>query len=297
MLPDWFEKAVEMYNKDYSFLQIGRELNIDRKKVSKVLKENGFKAKYSFNTTGGVTRKFDTWRKYTFNENYFENIDTEEKAYWLGFLYADGYVNANKTSVELSLKEKDKNHLYKFIKCLNGTMSPTKTSRTIGGKEYIGYRVTLNSKKLKNDLIKLGCYENKTNILNFPYDKIDNSLYIPFIRGYIDGDGSVTTSNKGKQLRIDVIGTCNMLDGIVKSLNVKKNSYAINNKRTKNINYDILTTQWSGKYANYIAEKIYLNSNIHLDRKYEKAMQFICPPNSISTKELGVKRAKSVEAE
>lgn len=52
MLPEWFDKAIEMYNKDYSFLRIGKELNVDRKKVSKVLKENGFNAKYSFKTTG-----------------------------------------------------------------------------------------------------------------------------------------------------------------------------------------------------------------------------------------------------
>lgn len=42
---------------------------------------------------------------------YFENIDTEEKAYWLGFLYADGYVNANEDKIELCLAEKDFHHL------------------------------------------------------------------------------------------------------------------------------------------------------------------------------------------
>ena len=287
MLPEWFDKAVELYNNNYSFLKIGRELNIDRKKIAKILKENGYEAKYSFKTTGGVVRDFDVWRKYSFNENYFEVVDTEEKAYWLGFLYADGYVNSNKTSVELGVSEKDLNHLYKFIKCIGGDMKPTKTTKKSNNKVYIGYRVTLNSPKFKNDLIRLGCYENKGDILEFPTnDQVPTELIIHFIRGYIDGDGSISTCNKGKQLRIDVIGTKSMLDGIVKSLSIKKNSYAINNKRTNNINYNVLVTQWSGKYANEIAGKLYFNCNIYLDRKYEKAMQFICPTNSTSTEEL-----------
>ena len=31
-------------------------------------------------------------RKHFFNENYFENIDTEEKYYWLGVVSADGCI-------------------------------------------------------------------------------------------------------------------------------------------------------------------------------------------------------------
>lgn len=44
----------------------------------------------------------------------FENIDTEEKAYWLGFLYADGCVGSKESKVELSLAEKDLRHMEKF---------------------------------------------------------------------------------------------------------------------------------------------------------------------------------------
>ena len=52
-------------------------------------------------------------RKSHVNTCIFETIDTEEKAYWLGFLYADWCVSHYKTSkrVELALQEKDLNHL------------------------------------------------------------------------------------------------------------------------------------------------------------------------------------------
>ena len=52
------------------------------------------------------------YHKYSYNTSIFKQIDTEEKAYWLGFLYADGYVSDK--GVELALKESDYNHLIKF---------------------------------------------------------------------------------------------------------------------------------------------------------------------------------------
>ena len=53
--------------------------------------------------------------KYYRNSNIFEKIDTEEKAYWLGFLYADGYVDPERGEIILGLAEKDKEHINKFI--------------------------------------------------------------------------------------------------------------------------------------------------------------------------------------
>ena len=51
-----------------------------------------------------------------FNENVFDSIDTEEKAYWLGFIFADGYISLKGNSFELSLKGSDSEHLDKFNK-------------------------------------------------------------------------------------------------------------------------------------------------------------------------------------
>ena len=61
--------------------------------------------------------------KYTYNENYFKIIDSEEKAYWLGFLYADGCITRfyrneklKSMSLELTLQSNDIEHLKKFLK-------------------------------------------------------------------------------------------------------------------------------------------------------------------------------------
>lgn len=54
----WIEKAIELYNKDFSYMRIGKELEVDRKKVAKELKSLGYSPKYSFKERNGVERKF-----------------------------------------------------------------------------------------------------------------------------------------------------------------------------------------------------------------------------------------------
>lgn len=98
-------------------------------------------------------------KKYQVNENYFEKIDSEEKAYWLGFLYADGNVRMHKNKsgiLKLKLKQSDKKHIEKFSKCLNSNY-PIKSGIEIiknKGKEYKCYHSTINiyNTKLVKDL-------------------------------------------------------------------------------------------------------------------------------------------------
>lgn len=56
-----------------------------------------------------------------YNRHIFDNIDNEEKAYWLGFILADGYLNLDKHMLRIKLGNKDKQHLIKFIKFIGGT--------------------------------------------------------------------------------------------------------------------------------------------------------------------------------
>ena len=95
-----FDKALEMYKNGVSLSQIGKELGINRKRLSKDFKKLGIEI-------------VQNGQKYLYNQNIFEIIDTEEKAYWLGFLYADGYININH-GVELCLAECDYEHLIKL---------------------------------------------------------------------------------------------------------------------------------------------------------------------------------------
>ncbi len=135
-------------------------------------------------------------RKYKLNENYFEQINTEDKAYWLGFIAADGcIVSCSKQTKSLRLRinihEKDEEYLIKFKKCIEGNM-PIKKFKSNKGKRFESnqVKIDINSNKLCEDLIKVGVNFRKTFDLkmpNVPYD-----LVVHFIRGYFDGDGCIS---------------------------------------------------------------------------------------------------------
>jgi hypothetical protein len=119
------------------------------------------------------------------NESYFENIDTREKAYWLGFLYADGGITVNKKTqckrLVINLHKKDEIIIDKFIEDLN--LNKEK-------KEYHGRQVTIrfSNKKLTADLVSLDCVPKKTHIIKLP--KLNSrKIYLAFLLGYFDGDG------------------------------------------------------------------------------------------------------------
>jgi len=97
-------------------------------------------------------------RKYKLNENYFELIDSEEKAYFLGLLYVDGYINERLNLVDLTLHQQDKEILDKLVNILYPEGRPLKIIR----EKYL--RLVINSKKLVNDLKRHGCFQKKLSI-------------------------------------------------------------------------------------------------------------------------------------
>lgn len=104
---------------------------------------------------GSNKRPFD-------NKFIFDKIDNEEKAYWLGFLYADGSVGSTDNRVELGLAEKDYNHLVKFKNFIGLDNNISYRPQTKS------YRYSFKNKIFKEILIKQGCVPKKSLILDFP---------------------------------------------------------------------------------------------------------------------------------
>lgn len=202
----------------------------------------------------------------SFNIHYFDEIDTEEKAYWLGFLFADGSVTRYKNSydIELSLKIEDKGHVEKFAKAL--------------GKEYVNNNSTyrsrciVGSKHMFNILCSYGCTPRKSLTLKFPDTSIfkDESLIRHFIRGYVDGDGCLSFANKEHtKANVSILGTEDFLNGIQKIYKSSKN-YSLNNKN----NEITKVLGFYGKQGYEFAKFLYEDSTVYLDRKYEKYKQY-----------------------
>lgn len=125
-------------------------------------------------------------RIYTGNHAFFSSVDTEEKAYWLGFIAADGCISSpqeGSASLSLALALKDKEHLQR-LQCALESNHPV--------KEYVyPYRqfvkITIRSQQITDDLAYYGIVPAKTFAHSWP--KLSDELLVHFLRGYVDGDG------------------------------------------------------------------------------------------------------------
>lgn len=202
-----------------------------------------------------------------FDNTVFDIVDSEEKAYWLGFLYADGYVSSDKNIVSIALQATDADHLSKFREFLKAQAPVTHGKVKCGDREYPKCSFQVCDKHFKERLSELGCFPRKSLALRFPDLSIfaNPSLVYPFIRGYVDGDGCLTFSKSGR-LELSILGTEHFLSGIQ---NVFPNRFkAIHHiKRTKS---DICKISNTGANADYVSAKLYQNASIYLQRKFDR---------------------------
>lgn len=244
-------KIKDLYlNNKCSITQLAKEYKIERHILSRHLKRLG------------VT--IINWQNIAkFDETIFDIIDTEEKAYWLGFLYADGCVSSRDNTVELSLQLNDKEHLEKFKTFLKWTGSvKTDTFRC---------RLSITNKHLKEILIKKGCIPKKSLTLTFPSYRILKKKYLfHFIRGYFDGDGSLyINKNDIRKNNISLLGTIPFITTLRKKANWKITKILHDKKHNKNTVF----ISYGSKPAYNILNGLYSNANIYLDRKYLKYKQ------------------------
>jgi hypothetical protein len=211
------------------------------------------------------------------NEHYFDSIDTEEKAYWLGFIYADGNVSKPTRKVgdkikayyriEVSLKEDDLEHLEKLRMALD-MEAPVKTSHT-NFKQSTRARLGWNSKHMWEVLNSYGCTPCKSLTLTFPNIDIfkDKRLIRHFIRGYVDGDGCISyCDNDHKRAHLSILGTESMLSNIQHWLPLQYELQLFEKSNVKQLAF-------VGKTAFYIENYLYKNSSVKLDRKYNRYLE------------------------
>jgi hypothetical protein len=118
--------SIEELKKRYESMscgQLGKELGVPHHVVEARLKEAGVKLR-GMTAFGRV------------NEHFFDLVDAEEKAYWLGFLAADGNVHKNGMGISLTLQERDKDHLNKFLKAIDSKAKIGVYLRKNGCKDF-----------------------------------------------------------------------------------------------------------------------------------------------------------------
>lgn len=215
------------------------------------------------------------YRKYSVNDNYFNKIENHEQAYLLGVWYSDGYlVKEGNGTKRIGLDVIDADWLLSISKKLKNEAPLYKTS-----KENLK-RIKITSTKLYDDLIKLGCFENKTFILSFPNeDQVPKEFINSFILGILDGDGSITictprNKNRQTEVQITFTGTKEILSGIQKFLGVEHLKLYQRFPERKNNNY---TLQISGiQQVSRILKILYKDApECILKRKQDKYYKII----------------------
>lgn len=216
--------------------------------------------------------------KYHYNQDFFSIIDTEEKAYWCGFIMADGCVtiqkDINSCELTINLQKSDYTHLEKFNKSLNGNVPVifVKQISNFNNQPYETSRIRFYSQQMVHDLQKYGVIPCKSTIKKFP-NNIPNHLMKHYIRGYFDGNGSICKSN-GRLSCSFVTGSeefASELKDYLEKMGIP--CYPIS-KKSNSSSYSFLIACKDHNREKFL-KYLYSNSSIYLDRKYQKAKNYL----------------------
>ena len=207
------------------------------------------------------------------NSDYFENIDSRDKAYWLGIMYSDGCVCERKNGTcSISLEMIDKEHIEKFRDALNAVDHKISTKKHEGFENAkLSYSIHIYDKKMAKDLINLGCVPRKSLSLS-SIPNIPQEFIYDFIRGFVDGDGCICYDKAHDSYVFKLTGAAPLfLKDIMRVLEIDKLSL---NKCTKT-SYQATSGNRDDIYR--ILTQIYKYSTeaTRLDRKYKKYQEFV----------------------
>lgn len=260
------EAAKYYSDNQVSIIDCAKKFKIGKNTLYNYLKENNL-----------IKNDKNYQKDITYDKNFFDSIDTEEKAYWLGFIMADGYTrldkNNNPAQMTIEISKKDIEMLNAFKKSIKSNHIIRERSRkTRTGKVSETYSIRISSQHLTKQLIGYGVIPNKTYIgfINEEIFDDNEELIFHYLRGYSDGDGTIN-KNKGNYVFKLVIKSKSILDTIA-------------NWIKKYCNIDPKITVWDDAYRLSVQnkkdyfiflEKLYKNANIYLDRKYQNYLSHI----------------------
>lgn len=255
------KKIVELYNQGLSHKKISKKLGCSQGRVWKYISQCEVEQ-----------RDCRSYRPYKLNEEYFDEINTNEKAYILGFIYADGHNDVKKGQIKIKIQQRDK-HLLEYF---NKVISPEKPNSILteipknpnAQKQSIWL---IYSRRVSDKLNEIGCGDRKSLTCEFP--NIPNDFVNSFIAGYFDGDGHISfQSNRPSLIANSICVNDVFFEGlhkaVLENLNFSLHKYKISATNK-------IKTAKIGKVNDAIKffEWIYKDTPIKLDRKYQKFLE------------------------
>jgi len=258
-----FEFSQEQLNEIHDLYESGlgipslmKKYNLSQSVFDRIFKENHWSK-----------RKRSDYKKYTINEEYFDNIDTPNKAYIIGLLAADGCNYVDRGEIRLSLQERDKSILYDINDEIQSN-HPISIRHFSNPNWQDSYTLTINNLHISQQLNNLGIIKNKSLNLDFP-QWITPELFPFYLKGYIDGDGWIQKYILGFMSSDKFCyGVCDYLLS-----NYKLDSKVMDMKR----HYSQQTKTWymcGKRNQQYLVEMMFSQPVLGIERKNQKYYEF-----------------------
>ena len=204
------------------------------------------------------------YKKYTVNEKFFDRLN-EDSAYTLGYIFTDGNVSWNPKksywALTITASEKDKDHLEKIRKLISNTKP------LLYSKDTKSYRLNISNKVLCKKLMRLGVVPKKSLIIKFP--NLPKKHLRHFIRGIVDGDGSVRYVNRKRSPYFEIrifSGSPKFLKNLTGQIRKKLKITS----KVRKVHGNTYSVRYTCSKAKKIADWIYKDANLFLNRKFQR---------------------------
>lgn len=247
---------------------------------------------YKYFDKFGIDRRLNIVKN-SIRHDFFNKIDSEEKAYILGFYIADGSVYKGNThqgyKFSIGISALDLDILEKIRDILSPNANINFSDERInnyGIKTNSMCKLSISSKDIVNNLCELGLGENKTYLTKSIINIVPENLMIHFIRGYFDGDGHIGYSKVSKKhiTKQNIKKDYNYINynfsiisldhNILLEISnfLEKNNFTISKKTNK----DCLTISIHKKSEiESIFNLLYKDATIFMNRKYNKFREIL----------------------
>ena len=257
------EQIIKMYKEGIGLTTIAKVFKCSPIPTRRMLKEHGVHLRN--------TEEAHEYQKMGINEDFFDTIDNQDKAYILGFLFSDGtnHIGNNKKEYSVSIVQKidDVDILERMREKMGIERKLRVDARKSDGRSYA--RLEFKNKHISLRLAELGVIPNKTFVTKFP-DYLSDDLVPHFIRGLLDGDGCIARNLK----TVSFAGSHEMMCGLVKQFEkylgftahiVKiKHSPGISSVAVARIDYKVKLLHW-----------MYDDADLKMERKYRLGLQIL----------------------
>jgi len=254
----------QRYPQGESSVSLARDMSVCEGTIRRQLIQHGIP----------IRSRSEAARKYVVDCSRFSEISTQEQAYWLGFIAADGCVYHNK--LQILLQRGDKKHLTQLLAFLgsNHPVYDVLSGGFIKGGEQC--LLHIQSKELVLDLIRHGVHPRKSFTLEWP-EFLSRQLLCHYLRGYVDGNGTwmvlVRKSRPRRSFSFSICSNRRFLEGaqafLMEACDLRQTKFKVVNRHPEST--DICALRYDGRYqVGRIFHLLYEGATIWLPRKREK---------------------------